>query len=182
MPAYSFIRAAYAVAAAGCLLVDHVAGAPPIPIPGPSPPTIKSDGSPPPGPPVKLANGTYRGVHSEQYKQEFFLGMPYAQPPLGSLRFAPPQPLTAKFAERSAAAYGPMCIGYGADTLNNGNVVDEDCLTINVVRPAGVKEGDNLPVTVWIHGGVSLPLHMTCQTIRKFGRSINRSRLCSCSC
>lgn len=153
MPAYSFIRAAYAVAAAGCLLVDHVAGAPPIPIPGPSPPTIKSDGSPPPGPPVKLANGTYRGVHSEQYKQEFFLGMPYAQPPLGSLRFAPPQPLTAKFAERSAAAYGPMCIGYGADTLNNGNVVDEDCLTINVVRPAGVKEGDNLPVTVWIHGG-----------------------------
>ncbi|KAK8102419.1 hypothetical protein PG984_015565 [Apiospora sp. TS-2023a] len=157
MPAYSFVRAAYAVAAAGCLLVDHVAGAPPTPYPGPPGPS----GRPPPpapapaaaGPPVKLANGTYRGVHNEQYKQDFFLGMPYAQPPLGSLRFAPPQPLTTKFTEKSAANYGPMCIGYGADTVNNGNVVDEDCLTINVVRPAGVKEGDNLPVTVWIHGG-----------------------------
>ncbi|KAK8099736.1 uncharacterized protein PG998_012977 [Apiospora kogelbergensis] len=123
-------------------------GRSPTPAPGPPPAPTQL------GPPAKLALGTYRGVHSEQHKQDFFLGMPYAQPPVGALRFAPPQPLTAPFAEpRDAAAYGPMCIGYGADTVNNGNGVDEDCLTINVVRPAGVKEGDNLPVTVWIHGG-----------------------------
>lgn len=168
MPASSFLRAAYAVAAAGCLLVDHVAGAPPTPLPGPPGP-VGGPGPPhhdgPPGPPVRLANGTYRGVHNAHYRQDFFLGMPYAQPPLGALRFAPPQPLAETFAERSAAAYGPMCIGYGSDTVGNGNVVDEDCLTINVVRPAGVKEGDDLPVTVWIHGGVRMPLHVGIQSI-----------------
>ncbi|KAK8068317.1 Carboxylesterase type B [Apiospora saccharicola] len=50
MPAYSFVRAAYAVAAAGCLLVDHVAGAPPTPIPGPP--------GPPGGPVPKTFKGT----------------------------------------------------------------------------------------------------------------------------
>ncbi|KAK8071345.1 hypothetical protein PG997_011548 [Apiospora hydei] len=137
MPAYSFTRLAYAAVAAGCLLRTAA----------PRPP------GGPPGPPVRLARGTYHGVHNENYKQDFFLGMPYAQPPVGSLRFAPPQPLTETFTDRDAKAYGPMCIGYGSDTMNNGNWVSEDCLTINVVRPAGVKEGDNLPVTVWIHGG-----------------------------
>ncbi|KAK8073297.1 hypothetical protein PG994_004196 [Apiospora phragmitis] len=155
MPAYSLIRVAYAAVAAGCLLVDHVAGAPPGPSPPPIPgPATPGPSGPPAGPtpprgdghpgtPVRLANGTYRGVHNEHYQQDFFLGMPYAQPPVGTLRFAPPQPLNTKFPDRDASAYGPMCIGYGSDTVNNGNVVSEDC----------VKEGDNLPVTVWIHGG-----------------------------
>ncbi|KAK6857406.1 hypothetical protein PG995_007593 [Apiospora arundinis] len=155
MPANNILRVAYAAVAAA--LVDHVAGAPSAPAPsGPPSPGPSGPAGPPTqlGPPVKLANGTYRGVHNEQYQQDFFLGIPYAQPPVGQLRFAPAQPLTVAFSEiRDASAYGPMCIGYGADTVNNGNVVDEDCLTINVVRPAGVKEGDNLPVTVWIHGG-----------------------------
>ncbi|KAF7554938.1 hypothetical protein G7Z17_g2542 [Cylindrodendrum hubeiense] len=105
-------------------------------------------------PTVNLDNGTYLGVPSQEYAQEFFLGIPYAQPPVGSLRFAAPQPLTESFDEpRTATEYGWMCIGYGSDTANLGSPVNEDCLTLNVVRPAGVKPGDDLPVGVWVHGG-----------------------------
>ncbi|KAK7420289.1 hypothetical protein QQZ08_010489 [Neonectria magnoliae] len=105
-------------------------------------------------PSAHLSNGTYLGLRNEEYAQDFFLGIPYAQPPVGSLRFAPPQPLRESFDKpRSATEYGWMCIGYGSDTTNLGNPVNEDCLTLNVVRPAGVKPGDNLPVGVWVHGG-----------------------------
>ncbi|KAI3528801.1 carboxylesterase [Colletotrichum filicis] len=109
----------------------------------------------PPGPPaVHLSDGTYVGVRNQQYAQDLFLGIPYAQPPVGPLRFAAPQPLNETFeGTRSASEYGWMCIGYGSDTANLGNPVSEDCLTINVVRPAGVQPGDDLPVGVWVHGG-----------------------------
>lgn len=108
-------------------------------------------------PSAQLATGTYVGLYNEEFSQDLFLGIPYAQPPVGDLRFAAPKPLTEKFDEpRSATEYGWMCIGYGSDTSNLGNPVDEDCLTINVVRPAGVKAGDELPVGIWVHGGVSL--------------------------
>ncbi|KAH6880040.1 Alpha/Beta hydrolase protein [Thelonectria olida] len=105
-------------------------------------------------PSVHLSNGTYVGLHNEQYNQDLFLGIPYAKPPTGSRRFAAPQPLTESFDEpRSATEYGWMCIGYGSDTANLGNPVSEDCLTINVVRPAGTSEDDDFPVGVWVHGG-----------------------------
>ncbi|KAK6217005.1 carboxylesterase [Colletotrichum tabaci] len=105
-------------------------------------------------PSVRLSNGTYIGVRNDQYAQDFFLGIPYAQPPVGPLRYAPPQPLDESFDEpRSAAEYGRMCIGYGSDTASLGSPVSEDCLTINIVRPAGTKPGDNLPVGLWVHGG-----------------------------
>ncbi|KAK1985568.1 carboxylesterase [Colletotrichum cereale] len=105
-------------------------------------------------PSVRLANGTFVGVRNEQYAQDFFLGIPYAKPPLGSLRYAPPQPLNESFNEpKSATEYGWMCIGYGSDTSSLGSPVSEDCLTINIVRPAGTKPGDDLPVGLWVHGG-----------------------------
>ncbi|KAF4125989.1 Carboxylesterase type B [Geosmithia morbida] len=105
-------------------------------------------------PSAHLNNGTYLGVNNAQYKQDFFLGIPYAQPPTGALRFAPPQPLTEAFNEtRDATEYGSICIGYGSDTTNIGTPVSEDCLTLNVIRPEGTKPGDDLPVGIWVHGG-----------------------------
>ncbi|KAK1990266.1 carboxylesterase [Colletotrichum falcatum] len=105
-------------------------------------------------PSVRLANGTLVGVRNEFYAQDLFLGIPYAQAPIGSLRYAPPQPLNESFqGPRSATEYGWMCIGYGSDTSSLGSPVSEDCLTINVVRPAGTKPGDDLPVGLWVHGG-----------------------------
>lgn len=106
-------------------------------------------------PKAKVANGTYLGVHNEAYDQDFFLGVPFAQPPVGPLRFKAPESLTEAFGHRSATEYGWMCIGYGSDTSNLGNPISEDCLTLNIVRPSGVKPGEDLPVGVWVHGGVS---------------------------
>ncbi|KAF4126953.1 Carboxylesterase type B [Geosmithia morbida] len=104
-------------------------------------------------PKVKVLNGTYSGVHSSEYDQDFFLGIPYAQPPVGDLRLRVPQPLNSTWnGTREAAEYSPQCYGYGSDTWVLGNYVSEDCLTINVVRPSGVAT-DHLPVALWIHGG-----------------------------
>jgi carboxylesterase type B len=103
---------------------------------------------------VSVKNGSYSGVYSQGYDQDFFLGVPYSQPPVGDLRFQVPQPLNHSWTGTTTATqYGPECIGYGSDTWTLGNIVSEDCLTINVVRPAGISADAALPVLFWIHGG-----------------------------
>ncbi|KAL8340747.1 hypothetical protein RB601_006717 [Gaeumannomyces tritici] len=107
-------------------------------------------------PTAHLKNGSYYGVYNPTYHQDMFLGMPYAEPPVGDLRFRPPQPLGSGRSwegRRNATEYSPLCFGYGSDTWVLGNRVSEDCLTINVVRPHGVKPDAKLPVALWIHGG-----------------------------
>ncbi|KAF1967832.1 carboxylesterase family protein-like protein [Bimuria novae-zelandiae CBS 107.79] len=100
---------------------------------------------------AKAKNGTYVGVHSSQYNQDFFLGIPYAQPPVGDLRFKPPVSLNESWKKpKQATKYSPACYGYGSDQWNYP--VSEDCLYLNVVRPAGY-EHQALPVAFWIHGG-----------------------------
>jgi carboxylesterase type B len=103
---------------------------------------------------VDLSNGTYRGTYNQHYHQDLFLGMPYAKAPVNDLRLRVPQSLNSTWTGiRNATKYSPSCIGYGSDTWVLGNHVSEDCLSINVVRPAGLPEGAKLPVAVWIHGG-----------------------------
>lgn len=59
-------------------------------------------------------NGTYVGVHNDAYNQDFFLGMPYAQPPVNELRFRTPRSLNTTWSgTRAADAYSPECVGYG---------------------------------------------------------------------
>ncbi|KAK6069247.1 flavin-binding monooxygenase [Seiridium cupressi] len=100
-------------------------------------------------PTVAVLNGTYYGVRHEGYGQDFFLGMPYAQPPIGDLRLGTPQSLNTTWTEtRNATQYGAICIGTGQT-----GEVSEDCLSINIIRPTGVEEYENLPVAVWIYGG-----------------------------
>lgn len=102
-------------------------------------------------PTVTVMNGTYAGVYSPGYQQEFFLGMPFAQPPVDSLRFRVPVSLNTTWTGvHNATSYGLFCPGYNNDALNYE--ADEDCLTINVVRPVGY-EGQKLPVATWIYGG-----------------------------
>ncbi|KAK6002215.1 hypothetical protein QM012_001853 [Aureobasidium pullulans] len=97
---------------------------------------------------VTITNGTVQGVHSSEWNQDFFLGIPYAQPPLSDLRFRWPQPINTSFqGVFDASRYGYSCYQYGS----NFNL-SEDCLTINVVRPSG-HEDRKLPVLVWIYGG-----------------------------
>ncbi|EXJ59992.1 triacylglycerol lipase [Cladophialophora yegresii CBS 114405] len=107
------------------------------------------------GPPsVTLHNGSYHGTQNPTYGQDFFLGMPFAQPPVGDLRFRNPVSLNTTWTgTKNATQYGHACYGYGSDDWVLGNPVSEDCLTINVVRPTGTKPNAQLPVGVWIYGG-----------------------------
>lgn len=100
----------------------------------------------------QIRNGTLTGKYSKEYDQDYFLGIPYSQPPVGPLRFRPAASLNTSWTgTRNATEYSPQCFGYGSDTWILGNYVSEDCLTLNVVRPSG--DYKNLPVAVWIHGG-----------------------------
>ncbi|GAA3751925.1 carboxylesterase/lipase family protein [Streptomyces tremellae] len=90
--------------------------------------------------------GTSRdGVHS-------FLGIPYAAPPTGELRWAPPAPPAAWEGTRDATAFGDSAIQSVHTGLDPGSPQSEDCLSLNVwtTDPA---PGVRLPVMVWIHGG-----------------------------
>jgi acetylcholinesterase len=130
-------------------------------------------------PSVDLSNGTYHGVINKHYNQEFFLGIPYAQPPTGSLRFAPPKPVDESWDEpRDASEYGNICYGYGADTAALDNPISEDCLTLNIVRPAGTQPGDDLPVGIWVHGGVSHPTSPTFMECKSAYMCISMAAAC----
>ena len=107
------------------------------------------------GPPTAtVRNGTYQGIRNPTFSQDFFLGIPFAQPPTDDLRFRNPVSLNTSWTgARNATQYGHACYGYGSDDWVLGNPVAEDCLSLNVIRPSGISSGSKLPVAVWIHGG-----------------------------
>ena len=93
---------------------------------------------------VETTAGKVRGY--ERNGRLDYLGIPYAQPPVGDLRFKRSVPVTPWTDVFDAKEYGNSPVQY-----NNGVVMgDEDCLTVNVQRPL---EGEKLPVFVWIYGG-----------------------------
>lgn len=99
--------------------------------------------------PVSTADGPVEGFSKSGVTQ--FLGIPYAAPPVGALRWMPPQASAKWTTVRKATAFGPTCaqvttLGPFAGPANS----NEDCLYLNVFAPAAAKK---LPVLVWIHGG-----------------------------
>lgn len=104
-------------------------------------------------PTVQTENGVVRGVTEGGVTS--FKGIRFAAPPVGEYRWRPPQPVDSWEGVRDATEYGANCAqsGWGAapGTIAEGS--SEDCLFLNIWKPAGVEEGANLPVMVWIHGG-----------------------------
>jgi para-nitrobenzyl esterase len=105
------------------------------------------------GPEVTTASGVIRGVTEGDV--DIFKGIPYAAPPVGEFRWRPPQPVTPWSGVREATAFGPNCAtaGFGAAAGSIQTGSSEDCLYLNLWRPAGAVKSTKLPVMVWIHGG-----------------------------
>ena len=80
-----------------------------------------------------------------------FLGIPYAAPPVGGLRWQPPQPHSTWPGVLSTTKYGARCAALAS--TNGARTDAEDCLFVNVQRPTGVTAGRKIPVYVFIHGG-----------------------------
>lgn len=83
-----------------------------------------------------------------------FKGIPFAAPPIGLLRWRPPQPVATWSGARPAVRYGPDCLQspFPGDAAPLGEASAEDCLYLNVWRPAEAVK-TKLPVMVWIYGG-----------------------------
>jgi para-nitrobenzyl esterase len=96
--------------------------------------------------------------HCSGSRIEEFLGIPYAEPPVGELRWTPPRPHGSWAGVFKATNFGNICTQ--PDPLG-APVGSEDCLSLNIFRPSQHKnddhgdrnDGDRLPVMVWIHGG-----------------------------
>jgi para-nitrobenzyl esterase len=119
--------------------------------PGPEP-----EGPPPSAQPITIratTSGEVVGFVAEGART--WLGIPFAEPPVGELRWRAPQPPARWEGLREAIAPGPMCpqkpsplAGVSGDAV--AAVGDEDCLYLNIWAPANAVD---LPVMFWIHGG-----------------------------
>lgn len=104
-------------------------------------------------PTAVVRNGTVAGKYLAGFDQDAFLGIPFAQPPVGDLRFRHPVPINTSWSTPlEATDYSDTCPD-SPTGFSDGFVMSEDCLGLNVVRPAGTSEKDSLPVLVWIYGG-----------------------------
>jgi para-nitrobenzyl esterase len=103
------------------------------------------------GPVVRIDSGGLRGAVDQGVVS--FKGIAYAAPPVGRLRWRPPQPARPWNGVRTADAFGPICPqNYNASDNGVGPpLASEDCLSLNVWAPD--LQGPLKPVMVWIHGG-----------------------------
>ncbi|MBX7172224.1 MAG: carboxylesterase family protein [Pyrinomonadaceae bacterium] len=103
---------------------------------------------------VKTANGVVEGTGKQKSGVRMFKGIPFAAPPVGDLRWKPPQPVKTWAGIRDATKFGPRCMQQSvfSDMVFRSNGMSEDCLYLNVWTPANNNK-EKLPVLVYFYGG-----------------------------
>ena len=117
---------------------------------------------------VETKNGYVRGVMNSDKSVDIFAGIPFAKPPVGDLRWKEPQNVDPWDGVYEADHFAPMAMQsqdnvifhtlfnmytHAKNSRTYGAPMSEDCLYLNIWKPAGVSEGAKLPVLVYIHGG-----------------------------
>lgn len=98
--------------------------------------------------------GEVEGFHEEESDLDLFLGVPYAKPPVGDLRWKAPQEMDDWDGAKKTAEFGPapMQTNVFGDMIYRGKGFSEDCLYLNIWTP-DASEGSSLPVLVYFYGG-----------------------------
>ncbi|XP_052511686.1 carboxylesterase 3 [Budorcas taxicolor] len=112
--------------------------------------------------PLGRVRGRQVGVKGTDRLVNVFLGIPFAQPPLGPHRFSAPRPAESWEGVRDASRAHAMC-PQDLERMNNSRFtldgkhqtfpISEDCLILNIYSPAEAPSGAGRPVMVWFHGG-----------------------------
>ncbi|MFM2476347.1 carboxylesterase/lipase family protein [Celerinatantimonas sp. MCCC 1A17872] len=116
---------------------------------------------------IQTQSGAIKGASKDQVNH--WLGIPYAAPPVGKLRWQAPKSVKAWQGIKTTTHFGDICMQTpppkGPEAKLKNQPMSENCLTLNVWQPSGTDKNAKLPVMVWIHGGAfrlgatSMPLY-----------------------
>ncbi|KAI1413639.1 alpha/beta-hydrolase [Hypoxylon sp. FL1857] len=103
---------------------------------------------------VRTRSGTVIGGRCDTTDVNYFFSIPYAKPPVGKLRFSPPEPYyNSSGSVINGTVPAPACIQFTELFGETTSTQSEDCLFVDIWAPASATPDSKLPVKVWLYGG-----------------------------